>query len=204
MDRRTRKKELTRENLLNAARKLFAERGLFSTRVEDITERADMAKGAFYNYFSSKDELIAALLIEAAMKVEESAIDQVNRTSQPLTVRSVSRQLFEFLELHPEYSLLLHQTRGLLQLKPESSAVLQEAMSRFVRAIVSSLGLEKSSPPESMETVMKIGAALAGAVAGYRSFSNAIGNPPDADFIADVISRGLQEALLSLVKQHPV
>ena len=60
-DRRQRKKETTRKALLDAAIALMAERGLYATRIEDITERADLGKGAFYNYFLSKDALVAAL-----------------------------------------------------------------------------------------------------------------------------------------------
>lgn len=49
------------EQLLDAAEKLFAERGIEATTVEDITRAAGIAKGTFYLHFVSKDHLIAAL-----------------------------------------------------------------------------------------------------------------------------------------------
>lgn len=46
-----------RQQLLDAARKLFAERGYHDTTVDDITRAADVAKGTFYLYFSEKREI---------------------------------------------------------------------------------------------------------------------------------------------------
>ena len=54
-----------KQKLLDAATKLFESQGYFSTTVEQITEEAGVSKGFVYNYFSSKEELLAAL-IEAA------------------------------------------------------------------------------------------------------------------------------------------
>lgn len=39
---------------------LFQEKGVEGTKVEDITERADVSKGTFFNYFDSKHEVLAA------------------------------------------------------------------------------------------------------------------------------------------------
>jgi len=50
-----------RTELLDAAERLFAERGLSATTVADITGAAGVSKGSFYGYFSSRDELVEAL-----------------------------------------------------------------------------------------------------------------------------------------------
>jgi AcrR family transcriptional regulator len=57
--RRERKREATRENLFRCALQLFAERGVLATTVEDITEAADVGKGTFFNYFPSKEHVLA-------------------------------------------------------------------------------------------------------------------------------------------------
>lgn len=51
-----------REHLLAAAREVFAERGYFGASVADIVERADVARGTFYNHFEGKREVFAAVL----------------------------------------------------------------------------------------------------------------------------------------------
>jgi AcrR family transcriptional regulator len=51
-----------RSRLLDAARGVFSERGLDRAKVEDITTRAGLSKGAFYLHFESKDEAFRELL----------------------------------------------------------------------------------------------------------------------------------------------
>jgi AcrR family transcriptional regulator len=46
--RRERRASATRQRLLDAARAVFAEKGLDLTSIGDITERADVGKGTFY------------------------------------------------------------------------------------------------------------------------------------------------------------
>ncbi|CAH1211704.1 hypothetical protein PAECIP111893_03460 [Paenibacillus plantiphilus] len=60
MNRET-KKELTRTRIKEAALSLFAEQSYESTTIEQIAKLAGVAKGTFFNYFMSKDELICDL-----------------------------------------------------------------------------------------------------------------------------------------------
>lgn len=62
--RNERRKAQTRERILAAARHLFAERGLEQTTIRDIAAEADIALGGFYNYFRTKDEVLAELVEE--------------------------------------------------------------------------------------------------------------------------------------------
>ena len=61
---REEKKAQTRERLLDAAAKVFARRGFAGASLEEIAEEAGLTKGAVYSNFSSKDDLIAALIDE--------------------------------------------------------------------------------------------------------------------------------------------
>jgi AcrR family transcriptional regulator len=58
---RTKPPEERRDELMTAAQGLFLEQGVAPTTIEQITSRADVAKGTFYLYFSSKENLIAGL-----------------------------------------------------------------------------------------------------------------------------------------------
>jgi Transcriptional regulator len=59
--RRRRRYNDVRDRILNAAVELFARRGIVHTRVESITEAADVAKGTFFNYFPTKEAIAAEL-----------------------------------------------------------------------------------------------------------------------------------------------
>ncbi len=59
LGRRERRRVETRERIYRAALGLFAQRGYLQTTVEDITEAADVGKGTFFNYFPTKEHVLA-------------------------------------------------------------------------------------------------------------------------------------------------
>ncbi len=59
---RSARREATRQRVLDAAREVFAERGVIGGTVEDICERAGFTRGAFYSNFADKDDVIDALV----------------------------------------------------------------------------------------------------------------------------------------------
>src|SRR3954451_13333709 len=65
-NRSARRRARTRTSLLDAARELFAEQGVDATRVGDISERADVGAGSFYNHFTDKEAIVVAIITEAA------------------------------------------------------------------------------------------------------------------------------------------
>jgi TetR/AcrR family transcriptional regulator, cholesterol catabolism regulator len=69
--RRERKKVELRDRIRSAALDLFREKGYGATTVEEIAERADVAKGTFFNYYPRKDSLLAALGEEMMEQLEE-------------------------------------------------------------------------------------------------------------------------------------
>lgn len=69
----SRRRENTRQKLLDAAAQVFAEVGLDAASVEAICERAGFTRGAFYSNFDSKDELF----LELAGRVARARVDVV-------------------------------------------------------------------------------------------------------------------------------
>jgi AcrR family transcriptional regulator len=57
----TKRPEERREDLLDAAARVFARKSIAQTTVSDITDSAGVAKGTFYLYFESKEHLLGAL-----------------------------------------------------------------------------------------------------------------------------------------------
>ncbi|MFF3500308.1 TetR/AcrR family transcriptional regulator [Streptomyces sp. NPDC003247] len=58
VSRRERNKRRVRERLYSAAIELIVEKGYDHTSIEEIAERADVARGTFFNYFQRKEDII--------------------------------------------------------------------------------------------------------------------------------------------------
>lgn len=66
-----RKREKTRGELVAAAEKLVAARGLDALSIDEITAAADVAKGTFYTHFADKDDLAAAIGRRIRLELED-------------------------------------------------------------------------------------------------------------------------------------
>src|ERR687893_2815726 len=55
---RERKKQRTREQIVEAAMRLFSERGYHATTIADIAEAAEIAPRTFFSYFPSKEAVV--------------------------------------------------------------------------------------------------------------------------------------------------
>ena len=97
---RTARREATRQRLLAAAEAVFADRGFHGASVEDICERAQFTRGAFYSNFASKDELVLELFQQHAERLRAAITDVA---AQPgLSLAEVLEAVFDIWTGEPE------------------------------------------------------------------------------------------------------
>lgn len=191
-NRRERRKQQTRQALLDAAMVLFAERGIYGTRVEDITERVDLGKGAFYNYFPSKDALISELVAQGVQTFEERYLSRMDGTREiTMRVIELARLHTSFLDDYPEYALLFHQVRGLLLFKETRVERLRQVFAGYLCAVGQALIEAQRAEDWREEDLQDLGAALVGGVAGYRSYRIAAALPPSVSTAEEVLALGI-------------
>ena len=89
LTRRERKKEETKERIFNAAMKLFKSRGFAETTIDDITEKADVAKGTFFNYFPKKEEVLRYLSEQWLEEVEDKIAEEFKTGAPPNRERMI-------------------------------------------------------------------------------------------------------------------
>ncbi|MGI5867212.1 MAG: TetR/AcrR family transcriptional regulator [Syntrophaceticus schinkii] len=75
-----------REQILDAAATLFADKGFYAATVEEIASRAGIGKSTVYEYFSSKDHIFQETLKEGLESYMEA---MKGRLKQPCSVRDV-------------------------------------------------------------------------------------------------------------------
>ncbi|MCX7680768.1 MAG: TetR/AcrR family transcriptional regulator [Anaerolineae bacterium] len=72
-NRRERRIEARKAQILDAAARVFAEKGFHAATTREIAEAADLSEGSIYNYFESKRDLLLAI----ADRIIRQALEQV-------------------------------------------------------------------------------------------------------------------------------
>ncbi|MGC9357989.1 MAG: TetR/AcrR family transcriptional regulator [Anaerolineae bacterium] len=95
LSRWDRRKERTHRRLIEVADDLFRRKGFDVTTVEEIAERADVAKGTFFNYFESKEALLIAVVGDKITLTLEAPM--ASDTPAPERIRLMLIRLWEAL-----------------------------------------------------------------------------------------------------------
>jgi TetR/AcrR family transcriptional regulator, cholesterol catabolism regulator len=72
-----------RVQLLDAAARLFCQRGFHATSMRDIAKAVDMLSGSIYYHFSSKQEMLLAVYAEGARRIGELVDTAIARENDP-------------------------------------------------------------------------------------------------------------------------
>ena len=121
--------EETVSRILDAAMRLFREKGFEHTTIQDIVDQLDVTKGAVYHHFKSKEDIL------------DAAID---RESEPLM-----RLLVEIRD-DPRMTWLLYTSlpyRGFLPSARRGEAILRRLPHRFRHAVPLPVHLLRGRPP---------------------------------------------------------
>lgn len=148
LSRVERRKAKTNKRLLEVARQLFSEKGIYWAKVEDITELADLGKGTFYKYFDSKETIIRVLLEQGLQELfEETKRAVADAPSDSKIISRVIEARVNFFLKYPDYLLLFHQIRGLMQIQVDTARELRaiydghlKKMAQLVRPVIGTAG----------------------------------------------------------------
>jgi AcrR family transcriptional regulator len=92
--RHTRRREQTRAKLVEAARTLFARQGFDNTRINEITDEADVGFGSFYNHFDGKEAIVEAVLAETVAAQGEAIAAVSRQLEDPAEVIAAAHRHF--------------------------------------------------------------------------------------------------------------
>lgn len=74
------------ERLIDAATRLFADKGYERVAVQEIVERAGVTKGAMYHYFGSKDDLLHEIY-GRLLRMQTERLEKIAGSAGPITER---------------------------------------------------------------------------------------------------------------------
>lgn len=103
-ERRQREKERRRNDIVNAAERVFFSRGMENATMDDVADEAELSKGTLYIYFQSKEDLYLAITkrgldILTAMFEKESA----KKASGIEKIYAIGQAYRDFAKKHTNY-----------------------------------------------------------------------------------------------------
>jgi AcrR family transcriptional regulator len=117
------KSENKRNAILDAATRLFAERGLAAAPTSEISRRADIAEGTLFTYFETKDDLINSLYREIKLELADAMMSDFPRKKNVRTrLRHVWDRYVDWGLANPKQRKVLAQLQVSEVLTKESRA----------------------------------------------------------------------------------
>jgi AcrR family transcriptional regulator len=95
--RSARRREATRDQIVRAAERVMAEKGVHATKIADIAAAADVGVGTFYLHFETKQELFDELVADAVARLQTAIEEARQSTTDPMEqVRAATRAVCRF------------------------------------------------------------------------------------------------------------
>ncbi|HEX4106931.1 MAG TPA: TetR/AcrR family transcriptional regulator [Solirubrobacteraceae bacterium] len=102
------RRERTRSRLIAAGRRLIGEDGVAALRIADITQEAGVAIGSFQNHFSSKEELVEAVVSDSlGALAEEIVVDEPTSGDAAIVAIAALRRFVRLAYDDPELARVL-------------------------------------------------------------------------------------------------
>lgn len=182
-----------REQLLEVAFTLFAERGYRATSVRDITRAAGVTEAVLYHYFGNKADLLSAVL---AVYAPFAGYRRILDAADSMPVDAVLRRIGgEFLRLLRERRVFVLTLLSEAASDPEIAAILSRLLDDIIQSVAAFLDARQQrgevAPSVNGRTA---GEALQGGLL-IHFLSRNLGDEPATD--DDVVVARLVTALLS-------
>lgn len=198
LSRKERDQQLRREDILNAAEHLFAQKGFHHTTMEDIAHAAEYGTGTIYLYFKTKDDLYEALLERKIGEYVAFVQERVNQAPDPLgKIRALVYAKLEYFDRHKEFfriylmerSTVDSTLRRCVTKRREKMYYEHQAFVSDMLAKAMKVGAIRKTDPAKLATV------LTGAINPLLSewIKNRSKDPVEdiGDFVMDVLMEGL-------------
>jgi TetR/AcrR family transcriptional regulator len=102
--RKEKEKELRRNEIIDAAEKLFFKKGYEGVSMDDVAKETQLAKGTLYLYFKNKESLFFAVVLRATRIMNAMFKEGVEKAETGADkLRSTGVSYYEFYKQYPDY-----------------------------------------------------------------------------------------------------
>lgn len=135
--RRDPRRERTPRKLIAAARVIFERDGFFDARLVDITDRAEVASGTLYRYYSSKHEIFAAVMAGVVSEITDATPDAPQGAVDPVArLREVNLEYVRTIRRNARLMNLMYQVGEVDDaVRQQGDEIAAHLQGRAVRAV---------------------------------------------------------------------
>ncbi|MGB9699307.1 MAG: TetR/AcrR family transcriptional regulator [Thermodesulfobacteriota bacterium] len=104
LSRKEREHQARRHYILQAAEKLFAQRGFYGTTMADLATGSEFSVGTLYNFFKSKEEVYYSLIMEKLDSMLQQLTGEINNLPEGLPqIKGVITGVFKFFQENKDF-----------------------------------------------------------------------------------------------------
>ena len=127
----------SREAIVEAAERLFLERGFGSVTMDELAEAAGVARRTLYNQFASKEEIFREMLLRVSGQLEDAFPPGIETQGEVKDVLRLIARMVLGLHKNPEYlgflRMVVADSRQFPWIAEEFAAVMEPQAERLVR-----------------------------------------------------------------------
>jgi AcrR family transcriptional regulator len=112
LNRHQRRRLRTRKQLQTALLALILEKGYDEVSIQDITDRADLARATFYIHFKDKEDLLWSVIEDVIHKTEEEILRDFDGVIPPQAEYFAFRNIFEHVEQNRDTYRVILGSKG--------------------------------------------------------------------------------------------
>ncbi|SDH13834.1 DNA-binding transcriptional regulator, AcrR family [Rhodococcus triatomae] len=124
-----------REQLIQIARTLFAERGYEAASIEEIAQRASVSKPVVYEHFGGKEGLYAVVVDREMSRLLEMVTNALTKNRSRVRVERVALALLSYVEEHTDGFRILVRDSPVAAPDGTYSSLLNEAISQVAHLL---------------------------------------------------------------------
>lgn len=150
---RERRRQLLRDEILRASRRITAEKGYDSWSMDELATRVGISKPTLYSHFATKDDLIIASAVQSMQRltslIENEVDETIPLTSLGLILSTIVQILFD--EGATPARPLGPEVKQLIRSRPETFEIMQQIDAAIQRLI--QCGIEKGEIDPTLDPV---------------------------------------------------
>ncbi len=161
--RREREKAMHRGEILEAAKRVFAEKGFAAATIDEIAQEAEFSKGALYFYFDSKEDLFLSIIRQITDELEGKIREVVGESTDVQDkIESLVNSHLSFFERDKEFFQIIASEHPRLEAETEGrlKGELRERILKYLNVIEEvmkegvSKGMLKDINPSTLATAL--------------------------------------------------